>query len=230
MRSLWLASAAFMISAGIACAQTQGAAPAPNGAASAPVETTPGNSPGKTAPPASDMQGQNSMAPMGSNMGAPAPAPNGAANAPQETPAGASPGKTAPASAQSHVTSTGAAQTASTAAESSTTTPAHHWHHGAALPAEGSASEYLRIAKAAIRHHDTARAEDALSHAETRMLTRSVPQAAAIPVDDSPAVTDIEHARAALRAGDLQEAANDTDMALHEAHHGMMEQAGSTAP
>ncbi len=101
MRSIWLASAAFMVTAGMAVAQVS--TPAPEGATNVPVETAPGQSPGKTAPPASATSGQMSATTgQGSKMGpASAPAPEGATNAPQITYPGGSPGKTAPNNSQS---------------------------------------------------------------------------------------------------------------------------------
>jgi len=92
--------------------------------------------------------------------------------------------------------------------------------HSMMLPADADAKTYLHIAATAIKHHDKALAEEALSHAETRLLTRAVPAAAAASPDDSTAVTAIEHAREALMSGDYSTAASDTRMAMH-AHHGM---------
>jgi len=91
----------------------------------------------------------------------------------------------------------------------------------AAMPEDADARTYLRIAESAIRQHDRMTADDALSHAETRMLTRAVPASASAQPDDSPAISSIEQARHALSSGDYQTAAQDTKMAMH-AHHGMM--------
>jgi len=93
------------------------------------------------------------------------------------------------------------------------------------LPANADASTYLGIASRAIKNHDRALAEEALSNAETVWLTRSVPASSGATVDDSPAVTAIEHARRDLAAGDYQTAASDTREALH-AHHGMVGEGG----
>ncbi|HTQ72562.1 MAG TPA: hypothetical protein VMH92_13825 [Acidocella sp.] len=82
------------------------------------------------------------------------------------------------------------------------------------LPADASPDVYLQIAKTALAHHDSARADDALGHAETRLLTRTVIQGPAIPQDNSPAVTDIEQARQALQAHDFATAMQKTDAAL----------------
>ena len=56
MRSLWLASAAFIVSAGMACAQTTPSSPAPNGATNAPAMASPSMSPGKTAPAVRELE------------------------------------------------------------------------------------------------------------------------------------------------------------------------------
>jgi hypothetical protein len=89
------------------------------------------------------------------------------------------------------------------------------------LPENADPSAYLKIASKAIKQHDKMLADDALSDAETRMLTRAVPASEGATADDSPGVTAIEHARQALASGDYQTAASDTRMAMH-AHHGMM--------
>ncbi len=104
-----------------------------------------------------------------------------------------------------------------------------HSAMGGAMPEDASAARYLHIAKFAIRHNDKARADDALSRAETRLLTRAVPQSSAIPTDDSPAVTAIEQARQALRSDNWHEASADTDMAMHNMHHEMMDNAADTS-
>jgi len=248
MRSLWLASAAFIVTTTIACAQTTTPAPAPNGASNAPVETAPGLSPGKAAAPASAMapgtttggsmsggtMSQGSMSQGSMSQGSiqsPSPAPNGSTNAPQMTQAPASPGKSAPSNSASTMSSPSSTpSTSQMAADNGSAGMAKPMHHFmGAMPANGSAGTYLHIAKFAIRHNDKARAEDALSHAETRLLTRSVPQSSTIPTDDSPAVTAIEQARQAVKAGNWQEAAADTDAAIHQMHHGMMDNASDSS-
>lgn len=177
MRSLWLASAAFIVSAGIACAQTPSPAPAP-------AETSPGMSPGNMAAPPSTPTPPSTMAP-----------------APQSQ----APGTTSGSMGMTH--------------------PMHHNMSG--MPANGSAGTYLHIAKTAVRNHNKAMAEEALSRAETRLLTRAVPQSSTIPADDSPAVTAIEHARAAIRSGDMQQASADIDTAMHQMHQGSMSGMGN---
>jgi len=86
------------------------------------------------------------------------------------------------------------------------------------LPEDADSGTYLKIASKAIKQHDKMLADDALSHAETRMLTRAVPAASGATVDDSPGVTAIENARQALRSGDYQAASADTRMAMHDRH------------
>ena len=101
MRKIMMASAAFLMTAGIACAQTT--TPAPQGATNAPVQTPANGSPGKTGP--NMTSGGNSMAPgiaRSNDSASPTtPAPDGATNAPVETPTGGTPGKTAPAGGNS---------------------------------------------------------------------------------------------------------------------------------
>ena len=242
MRSLWLASAALIVSTGIACAQTSTAAPAATNSTNGPVQTNPGLSPGQTTPPPSTSgqsmtsPGAASMAPAGpgNSTAANAPAPDGAANAPIESSPGSSPGKTGPNTQDQAIAPP--AQPATHQSASAATPEGegkHHMRHphhmGGPLPAEASAAAYLHVARDALRHNDKARADDALSHAETRILTRAVPQSASIPTDDSPAISSIEHARQALAAGNLSEASSDTEAAMHEIHHGPMANMGMGA-
>jgi hypothetical protein len=88
----------------------------------------------------------------------------------------------------------------------------HHWTSTAALPADASASTYLHIANSAIGHHNVTLADDALSHAETQLLDRAVPQGQVMP-DNDPSIQSIESARKALRAGDYSQASADTKQA-----------------
>lgn len=197
MRSLWMASAALLMTAGIACAQTT-----PQGATNAPNEVPDGAAAGKTAPNSA----ATTMAPSGPSNAA--PAPQGATNAPMETPPGAAPGKTAPVPMPQHKMK-------------------HHWKHdedGKMKPPHGGPEASLKSAKQAIAHHDYARAQTDLSHAETLLLTRSVDQGSGMSPDQSPAVKSIEQARKALRAHDTEGAMSATDAAMHEAHkhHGHM--------
>lgn len=84
----------------------------------------------------------------------------------------------------------------------------------APLPEDASGRTYLQIAGAAIHGRDKVKADDALSHAETLVLTRAVPQSAGIPVDHSSRVEIIEQARAALASGDFSQAAHLTHQAM----------------
>ncbi len=99
------------------------------------------------------------------------------------------------------------------AATATPSKPKQHWaSHSMMLPEDASARTYLHIASMAIRHHDRGVADDALSHAETRLLDRAVPQGD-IAADDSPSVQSIESARKALQAGDYHAASMDTRQA-----------------
>ncbi len=208
MRTLLLDSAAVFMSVGFAMAQSS--APAPTGSPMAPVETTaPNASPGNTAqaPKAND----NTMAPAApattGSMSSAAPAPVGAPGATAMAPPGAAPGKMAPntSASTSDMSPTAATPPMKTAETAPVARPMHHMM---AMPADGSPGTYLHIAKMAILHHDKATADDALSHAETRLLSRAVPADEASATDDSPAITSIEHARMALSSGNMTEASS----------------------
>jgi hypothetical protein len=109
-------------------------------------------------------------------------------------------------------------------AETTTAAPMQHHYTMRPLPENATPADYLKIAKEAIHHHEKMRADDALSHAETRLLDRSVVQSNADPVDHTPAVHDIEQARQALSSGDMHTASMDTDMAMRHLHmHHMMQ-------
>jgi hypothetical protein len=92
----------------------------------------------------------------------------------------------------------------------------HHWSATTMLPQDASATTYLHIAKSAISHHNVGLADDALSHAETRLLDRAVPQGQVSP-DSSPAIQSIESARQALHAGNYSQASADTKQAASTA-------------
>lgn len=179
MRSIWLASSALIMSAGLACAQASMSAPAPTGAPAAPaISPNPGVSPG-------NMSGGGTMMPE--------PMPPQAA---QMAPAGnMSPPHPHPMMAMGDPK--GGRLTM--------------------LP-DASAERYLHIAADAIRHHNKPLADDALGHAETRMLTRAVPADGEIAADSSPRVTAVEHARQALASGDFENAAMETHMAMEPKH------------
>jgi hypothetical protein len=191
MRSILLASAAIILSTGIACAQSATPSPAPNGATSGPIETSPGLSPGKTTPPA----------------------------------AGEAPSTISPAvdtAAPANGTSMGANKDSVTA-KTHTVATIHHSYSHEMMPMNGTPAAYLHMAKTAIHEHNKTRADDALSNAETILLTRSVPQSEANPVDHSPAVNSIEGARKAVQANDMTTASSDIDMAMSQIHHARMD-------
>jgi hypothetical protein len=198
MRTIWLASAAFIIGTGIACAQTATPSPAPAGATSGPVQTSPGMSPGKETPPASAQ---------------PPETINGAGTS------SAMPG-TGTGNASSGMTNgtTGTTSADNTGMAPKHTAMMHHHDADMAMPTDGTPASYLHIAKDAIHHHNKMRADNALSDAETLLLTRSVPQTDATPVDHSPAVKSIEHARQAVRDGDMMTASTDIDHAMMQIH------------
>jgi hypothetical protein len=183
------------------------ASPAPTGAPNAAMSSpAPQMSPGTMAPATTPgYGGQNSIKTSAT------PAPTGAPDAPQVTQPGMSPGNMAPGNSGMNA-SNGAHMKSSTSYNRSMMT---------GLPADADAKTYLHIAAGAIRQHNKMMADDALSHAETRMLTRAVVASAGAQPDESPAVTAIEHARQALSSGDYATAAADTKTAMH-AHHGMM--------
>jgi len=189
MRSLLLASATILLSTGIACAQTASPTPPPTGAVGEPM-AQPGAPAGKTAPnPASTKMTSTSATPSYN-------------------------GQNAVTNGQSQSTQTGMmGQKASASGEG--VSGSHHWAYGA-MPENGDARTYLRIARMDIQHHNRSGADEALSRAETRVLTRSVPASGSM-TDDSPMITAIENARQAVNAGNYHEAAMDTDMAMH--HH-----------
>jgi hypothetical protein len=195
MRSLLLASAAIILSTGIACAQTTTPSPAPNGAMNGPIETSPGLSPGKETPPAAG-QTPSTLTP--------------SANATTDT------------SAPADTSATSMAPASSMPATHKVATMHHSYHHDM-MPMTGTPASYLHIAKDALHEHNKMRADDALSHAETILLTRSVPQSDSSPVDHSPAISSIEGARKAVQADDMKTASSDIDMAMSQIHHPRMD-------
>jgi hypothetical protein len=71
------------------------------------------------------------------------------------------------------------------------------------LPEGSSASQYLAVAADALARNQTGLAQSALGHAETRLLSRSVPLFQTDKPSANPAVTLISQARQALGAGDV---------------------------
>ncbi len=213
MRLALLASAAFCLTAGAAMAQTSMTTPAPTGAPNAAMSSPmPQASPGNMAP-------SSGAASAAASEGVSPAQSGGVTTSPQAA-------QTAPHYNGANSISPPADQANSGSGASGMTKTRMAYNDGAmAMPADADAGQYLKIASKAIKQHNKMMADDALSHAETRMLDRSVPASTGAQPDDSPAVTAIEHARAALSSGDYQTAAQDTHMAMH-AHHGMMGGAG----
>lgn len=256
MRSLWLASAAFCMTAGVAMAQTTGSSPAPTGAPNAAMASpAPGASPGNMAPSSGGSSSAMPAGPAASSGGM----SSGSMSSSSPTPPAATGGMTAgsastvataphyngqnsvsPPAGQANAMgsssgtmgadSTGmkpssSGQMAATHVDSAMAHTAMSGGGYMALPENAEPGTYLRIASKAIGQHNKMLADDALSHAETRMLDRAVPASSGATADDSPGVTAIEHARQALASGDYNTAASDTRMAMHN-RHGMMGGAG----
>ena len=86
--------------------------------------------------------------------------------------------------------------------------PAGSPPYAARLPSPGlaegsSAGQYLAVAADALARNQTGLAQSALGHAETRLLSRSVPLFQTDKPSTNPAVTLISQARQALGAGDV---------------------------
>ncbi|MDE2239357.1 MAG: hypothetical protein KGJ73_05435 [Rhodospirillales bacterium] len=107
-----------------------------------------------------------------------------------------------------------------TAAGEGMMNPSHHWAHHEGMPENAGPRVYLHMAEHAIAHHDKMRAESALSHAETRMLTRSVDANSASSLDQSPGVMAVQRARHAVETGDYATAAQETHMAMQNMEPG----------
>ena len=181
MRTLWLTSAAFIVSAHFACAQATAPAPAPMAPANPPTQTAPAMS-----PPNSGAMSNGSM----------------------------SNGSMSNGSMSNGAMSNGAAMSPSSAMAPNSS--AHMSMRG--MPANASAATYLQIAQSAAQHHNATRANEALSRAETRMLTRAVPQTSAATPDQSPGISAITQARQALRAGNFTQASAEINTAMQHEH------------
>ena len=208
MRTLWLASAAFIVSTHFASAQPATPAPAPTGAPNAPTETSPGMSPGNTASPTA-----TPMTPP-SNSGAMSPGAtsNGSMSNGTMSNGSMSNGTMSPGATSNGAMSNGSMSNGSMSNGSAMSPNASHHK----MPANASAAKYLQIAQSAIDHHNKARADEALSRAETRLLTRAAPQSSATSPDESPAITAITQARQALKAGDFKQASAETNTAIQQ--------------
>lgn len=200
MRTLWLTSAALIASVQFACAQTM--SPAPAGTPNAPAEMSPGN----MASPSSNMAQPSNSGAMGNGSMS-----NGSM----------SNGSMSNGAMSNGSMSNGAAMNQSSGMTSSGSYPMRK------MPADASAASYLQIAQSATQHHNKARADEALSRAETRLLTRSVPQSSASSPDQSPAITAITQARQALSAGDFTQASSDINTAIQHEHAWSQNSGGS---
>lgn len=76
------------------------------------------------------------------------------------------------------------------------------------LGPDATATRYLLEARRALAANQTGRAQSALEHAETLLLTRSVPIGAANDPDRNPAVLNVNAALRSLASGDTGEAIN----------------------
>ncbi len=220
MRTLLMTSAAIIIGTGAALAQSAGSSSAggtSTGSAAGSTMTAPNNAAGSTIanPPTASGSG---MASSGTGVLVPPSTNDKNTLAPAAT---NDSGMTNPGTSGSP---SGPAATAKPSISKTTYQPGpmHRMHH--ALPAEASAGKYLRIALKAIKHHDAATADEALSRAETRLLTRSVDAAVAAGPDTSPGVQAVSNARQALKSGDFATAAQDTQQAMSSAGQDSMDQ------
>jgi hypothetical protein len=105
-------------------------------------------------------------------------------------------------------------QTTSTTAQ---TTQKNHSHWMAmSMPTNAGAGTYLHIANRAVMHGNAPTAEEALSRAETVLLSRTVPQGGAMP-DSSPAVSSIIDARKQVASGEMSAASASIKAAMQQA-------------
>jgi hypothetical protein len=84
------------------------------------------------------------------------------------------------------------------------------------MPTNAGAGTYLHIANRAVMHGNAATAQEALSRAETVLLSRTIPQGGAMP-DSSPAVSSIIDARKQVAAGDMSAASTSIKAAMQQA-------------
>lgn len=82
------------------------------------------------------------------------------------------------------------------------------------LGPDGTPADYLRAARAALMAGQTGQAQQSLEMAETRLLSRSVPQGQTDSLSNNPRVAEIENARHALGNGDKAGAVQMIDQAL----------------
>jgi hypothetical protein len=151
----------------------------------------------------------------------PAAADNGTPTAKTMTDSGSS-GTTGAAPATNHqaaitpdMNPPSGSQTTSTTASTSPATHKSHWM-AMSMPTNAGAGTYLHIANRAVMHNNAATAQEALSRAETVLLSRTVPQGSAMP-DNSPAVSSIIDARKQVASGDMGAAAASIKTAMQQA-------------
>ncbi len=212
MRTIWLASTALMMSAGLALAQSSPTAsttaPAPTGSIASPQTAPQSASPGNMAPTSSPT-GTQQLTPAPSAGGNGTTGGNGMTGDTGMTSGGDMTGSgTTGGTMTGSGTAGGGDMTGGSGGTAATTGSHHHWDHMGAmhhLPADATPAVYLHIAQAAIRHHNATLADEALSHAETRLLNRAVPQGQ-VGSDTSPVIQSIETARHALKSGDYESA------------------------
>lgn len=92
----------------------------------------------------------------------------------------------------------------------------HYTGTGTAGPT--TAAWYLHMAKGAVTSGNKAAAEEYLSRAETRMLSRAVPSTEANQPINTPGIAAVRSARADVRAGNMKQAATDIDTAMDQLH------------
>lgn len=92
-----------------------------------------------------------------------------------------------------------------------------HSHMAPALPSAGydlTYEQFLQTAQKAVDVGKTGLAQQSLEQAETRLLTRSVPQGQGNTPDDSPRIAALHNARIALSKGDKAAVLQNIQMAM----------------
>jgi hypothetical protein len=74
------------------------------------------------------------------------------------------------------------------------------------------------MAQGAVAKGNKSQAQEDLSRAETRMLSRSVPATDADQPINTPGIEAVRNARAAITAGNMSEASKDIDNAMNQLH------------
>lgn len=96
--------------------------------------------------------------------------------------------------------------------------PASTGHYTGTGTTGTTAAMYLHMAKGAVTQGNKAAAEEYLSRAETRMLSRAVPTTEANQPINTPGIAAVRSARADVRAGNMKQAATDIDTAMNQLH------------